>query len=83
MTIEFPTIKIERLLLRQFANSDLENIFKGLSHPEIIKFYGVSFKTLEATKEQMVFLLTLKKTKQEFGLLFARLTIKHSTEQVD
>lgn len=55
MTTEFPIIKTERLLLRQFVASDIENVFKGLSHPDIIKYYGVSFDTLEATKEQMAF----------------------------
>ena len=46
MKKEFPTIKTEKLLLRQFADSDLENVFKGLSNPEVIKYYGVSFQTL-------------------------------------
>lgn len=50
---EFPIIKTRRLLLRQFINSDLENVFRGLSHPDIIKYYGVSYHTLESTKEQM------------------------------
>lgn len=43
----------DRFLLRQIIDSDLENVFKGLSHPDVIKYYGVSFDTLEATKEQM------------------------------
>lgn len=55
MTAYFPTIKTERLLLRQFIATDLENVFKGLSHANIIKYYGVSYQTLEATKEQMTF----------------------------
>jgi ribosomal-protein-alanine N-acetyltransferase len=61
MTTEFPIIKTEKLLLRQFVENDLENVFKGLSHPEIIKYYGVSFQTLEATKEQMTFFADLEK----------------------
>ena len=69
VTTEFPTIKTERLLLRQFSDSDLENVFNGLSHPEIIKYYGVSFQTLEATKEQMVFFADLEKN--ETGIWFA------------
>jgi ribosomal-protein-alanine N-acetyltransferase len=69
MKKEFPTIKTERLLLRQFADSDLENVFKGLSNPEVIKYYGVSFQTLEATKEQMIFFADLKKN--ETGIWFA------------
>ncbi|WP_395047278.1 GNAT family N-acetyltransferase [Flavobacterium sp.] len=61
MKTEFPIIKTERLLLRQFVDNDLENVFKGLSHPDIIKYYGVSFQTLEATKEQMTFFADLEK----------------------
>ncbi len=60
MTTEFPIIKTERLLLRQFADNDLENVFKGLSHPDIIKYYGVSYQTLEAAKEQMKFFADLE-----------------------
>lgn len=58
---EFPTFKTERLLLRQFINADLENVFKGLSHPEVIKYYGVSYQTLEHTKKQMEFFADLEK----------------------
>ena len=60
MTTKFPTIKTDRLLLRQFVESDIENVFKGLSHPDIIKYYGVSYQTLEATKEQMKFFTDLE-----------------------
>lgn len=59
--LEFPTIRTERLLLRQFVDNDLENVYKGLSNPEIIKYYGVSFKTLEDTKAQMQFFADLEK----------------------
>ncbi len=69
MKKEFPAIKTERLLLRQFADSDLENVFKGLSHPEVIKYYGVNFQTLEATKEQMSFFADLEKN--DSGIWFA------------
>ena len=43
----------ERLLLRQIVQEDIHDIFKGLSHPEVIKYYGVSYKTLEETQEQI------------------------------
>jgi ribosomal-protein-alanine N-acetyltransferase len=69
MTTEFPIIKTERLILRQFVANDLENVFKGLSHPDIIKYYGVSFQTLEATKEQMAFFADLEKN--ETGIWWA------------
>lgn len=69
MTAEFPNITTDRLLLRQFIESDIENVFKGLSHPEIIKYYGVSYQTLEATKEQMKFFADLEKN--ETGIWWA------------
>ncbi|KAF2510144.1 GNAT family N-acetyltransferase [Flavobacterium zhairuonense] len=69
MRKEFPIIKTERLLLRQFIGSDLENVFKGLSDPEVVKYYGVSFQTLEATKEQMLFFADLEKN--DTGIWFA------------
>ncbi len=50
---EFPIIKTPRLLLRQFSEHDLKNVYTGLSHPEVIKFYGISFHTLEETKQQL------------------------------
>jgi ribosomal-protein-alanine N-acetyltransferase len=69
MEVKFPTIQTNRLLLRQFVESDLENVFKGLSDPEIIKFYGVSYKTIEDTKEQMKFFADLEKN--ETGIWWA------------
>jgi len=69
MTTEFPIIKTKRLLLRQFVESDLESVFKGLSHPDIIKYYGVSYQTLEDTKEQMTFFADLEKN--ETGIWWA------------
>jgi ribosomal-protein-alanine N-acetyltransferase len=61
MSNEFPIIKTNRLLLRQFVDSDLENVFKGLSNPGIIKYYGVSYDTLEAAQAQMQFFADLEK----------------------
>lgn len=62
MNPDFPILKTERLLLRQFIDSDLENVFKGLSHPDTIQYYGVSYATLEATKAQMAFFADLEKS---------------------
>lgn len=42
-----------RLSLRPIVEGDLESIFKGLSHPDVIRHYGVSFQSLEATRGQM------------------------------
>ena len=54
-------IKTGRILLRQLEAQDIENVFKGLSHPDVIKYYGVSYDTLESTKSQMVFFTSLEK----------------------
>ena len=54
MNKNFPTIKTNRLLLREITDLDLENIFKGLSNPAVIQYYGISFNSLEATKEQLI-----------------------------
>lgn len=53
MKTEFPIITTTRLLLRQFSDADLHNVFEGLSHPKVTPYYGVSFDSLEATKEQI------------------------------
>ena len=58
----FPTISTKRFCLRRFTESDLQNVYKGLSHPEIIKYYGVSYRTLEDTREQMRFFQDLERT---------------------
>jgi len=50
---QIPPIKTSRLLLRAIVASDLERIYRGLSHPRVIKHYGVSYDSVEATKEQM------------------------------
>lgn len=60
MIQKFPTITTKRLLLRQLLDTDLENVFRGLSHPDIIKYYGVSFNSIEATKEQMTWFADLE-----------------------
>ena len=48
--------------LKEIEDSDIENIHRGLSNPEITKYYAVHFATLEETKEQMEWYSNLKKT---------------------
>lgn len=76
-TSNFPTIKTERFLYRQFVESDLENVFKGLSDPDIVKHYGVSYKTLEETEEQMKFFADLEKN--ETGIWWAICSLDNKT----
>ena len=47
------SIKTERLTLRPIKDSDLNHIFQGLSHSEVIKHYGISFTTLQEAKQQI------------------------------
>lgn len=61
-SILFPTLNTERLLLRQIQQDDIQNIFNGLSNPNVIKYYGISFDSLEATKEQMTWFKNLEET---------------------
>ncbi len=65
----FPQLQTNRLILSQFTANDIENVYKGLSHPDVIKYYGVSFKTLEETKEQMQWFADLEKN--ETGIWWA------------
>ena len=69
MKNKFPVLRSERMVLRQFIDSDLEHVFAGLSNPEIIKYYGISFETLEATKEQITWFSDLEKN--ENGIWWA------------
>ncbi len=75
--IENPRIQTNRLLLRQFVDNDIENVFKGLSHPDIIKHYGISFDNLEATKEQMSWFADLEK--DGTGIWFAVCSFDNKT----
>ena len=54
-------IHTERLTIRKIIPDDINHVFKGLSHPEVIKYYGVNFMTLEATQEQMAWYADLEK----------------------
>lgn len=49
----FNTLTTKRLLLRDIVQDDIHGIFRGLSHPQVTRYYGVSYATLEATQEQM------------------------------
>lgn len=61
--MDFPNLKTERLRLRQITEEDLGNIYSGLSHPEVIKYYGVNYSSLEATREQLAWYAELERTR--------------------
>ncbi len=58
----FPELRTERCLLRQILPADQQHIFEGLSHPDVIPYYGVQFPTFEATAEQMRWYADLENT---------------------
>ncbi len=55
-------IYTQNYFLKEIQNTDINDIFKGLSDLEITQFYAVHYPTLEATKEQMDWYANLKKT---------------------
>lgn len=62
-------MRTDRLLLRPITSADKPSIYKGLSHPDVIKYYGVSFHSLEATEEQMTWYRELEE--KETGIWWA------------
>lgn len=46
-------LRSRQFLLRALTDTDQENVFHGLSHPDVIRYYAISFPTLEATRVQM------------------------------
>lgn len=69
MSDYFQNIETKHFTLRRFSTNDLENVYKGLSHPDVIKYYGISFDSLEATKEQITWFRDLEKN--ETGIWWA------------
>lgn len=49
----FPELTTERLLLKQVQPEDQGFVFEGLSHPDVIRHYGVSYSSFDAAKAQM------------------------------
>lgn len=57
----FPELATSRFLLQQILPEDQPFIFEGLSHPQVIPYYGVQYKTLEETSAQMEYYIRLRK----------------------
>ncbi|MCH5721323.1 GNAT family N-acetyltransferase [Niabella hibiscisoli] len=53
MKISASQLLAGNILLRPIIASDLEHVYRGLSHPDVIRYYGVSYQTLEETMVQM------------------------------
>ena len=55
-------MKVKKYILKEIEDSDINKIHKGLSDPDVTKYYAVHFSTLEETKEQMEWYSNLKKS---------------------
>ena len=53
-------METENYTLKEIQDSDVNNIYKGLSDPEITKYYDVHFATLKETEKQMEWYRNLK-----------------------
>ena len=60
--LRFEKLLTDRLLLNSISSKDRENIYQGLSNPAVIKYYGVSYSSLEETDEQMNWYTNLLKS---------------------
>jgi ribosomal-protein-alanine N-acetyltransferase len=56
----FPVIHTDRLLLREIMPDDIHHIYAGLSHADVIQYYGVSYDSLESTQAQMEWFKNLR-----------------------
>jgi len=77
MASSFPILTTQRLRLRQFEAADVDNVYRGLSDPEVIRYYGVSFDSLVATQEQMCWFRDLEKS--ETGIWWAICSLDNRT----
>ena len=50
---DFPQITTSRYVLRKLVATDMPLVFKGMSDPQVIEYYGLSYETLESTQAQM------------------------------
>lgn len=72
----FPFLTHEHFLLRKIIPNDIAKIYEGLSNPEIIKHYGVSYDSLSATTTQMDWFNLLKETNT--GIWWAIVNIENT-----
>jgi len=80
MPDQFPELTTGRFLLRQITLADQQVVFKGLSDPQVIKYYGISYTSFEATADQMKFYDEL--LKEETGIWWAICFKKNPAEMI-
>lgn len=75
----FPIIQTERFLLREIVKGDQQKIYEGLSHPDVIKHYGISYNSFEATAGQLEWFNNIYREKT--GIWWG-ISSRHSTELI-
>lgn len=65
--MEQPSLATPRLLLRPVEKYDQQKVFEGFSHPEVTKYFDITYATFEATDAQMEWY----KNNRENGLGYA------------
>lgn len=53
-------METEKYYLKEIQDGDIEYVYRGLSDPDVTRYYAVHFPTLEATQEQMEWYAELK-----------------------
>lgn len=68
--LRFKEVKIEGndLVLRNIKPEDLPMVYRALSHPKVIKYYGVSFDTPEDAEKQMQWFFELEQAQKGIWL---------------
>jgi ribosomal-protein-alanine N-acetyltransferase len=51
--MEQVTLHTERLLLRPVESADQQKVFEGFSHPEVTRYFDITYPTFESTAVQM------------------------------
>ena len=69
MKLIFPNFETDRFTLSQFISEDLASLYIALSNPEVFRYYGVRFESLEAAQKQMSWYQQIQKEKS--GLWWA------------
>ncbi|WP_416637894.1 hypothetical protein [Pseudomonas sp. OHS18] len=63
----FPEFSFADCKLRCIRADDIEQVYAGLSDPRVIAHYGVSYSSLAATREQMLWYEQLLADEGESG----------------
>jgi len=75
----FPTFTTARFLLREIEQRDIDAVFRGLSNPDVIRYYGVSYRSLDETQTQMDWYRDLQE--QQSGLWWG-IAFREAPEQL-